>query len=35
MIDVPDLDTALQWAARVPRSPGRIYEVRPNLVPKG
>ncbi len=35
MIDVPDLDTALQWAARVPRSPGRVFEVRPNLVPKG
>ena len=34
MIDVPDLDTALQWAARVPRSSGRIYEVRPNLAPR-
>ena len=33
VINVPDLDTALDWAARVPQSPGRIYEVRPNLVP--
>ena len=35
MIDVPDLDTALEWAARCPRAPGRVYEVRPNLQPKG
>lgn len=35
IIDVPDLDTALEWAARVPRSPGRVFEVRPNLVPRG
>lgn len=33
IIDVPDLDTAMEWAARVPRSPGRVFEVRPNLVP--
>lgn len=33
MIDVPDLDTALDWAARCPRSPGRVLEVRPNLPP--
>jgi hypothetical protein len=33
IIDVPDLDAALDWAARVPRSPGRVFEVRPNLVP--
>ncbi|MES2404779.1 MAG: YciI family protein [Pseudomonadota bacterium] len=32
MIDVPDLDTALEWAARTPRLPGQIFEVRPNLV---
>ena len=34
IIDVPDLDAALAWAARVPRSPGRVYEVRPNLAPR-
>lgn len=33
IIDVPDLDTALDWAARCPHSPGRVFEVRPNLVP--
>ena len=33
MIDVPDLDTALEWAARTPRLPGQVFEVRPNLVP--
>ncbi len=33
IIDVPDLDTALDWAARCPSSPGRVFEVRPNLVP--
>ncbi|HEX7341833.1 MAG TPA: YciI family protein [Rhodanobacteraceae bacterium] len=33
IIDVPDLDTALEWAARVPRSAGRVFEVRPNLIP--
>jgi hypothetical protein len=33
-IDVPDLDTALEWAARCPRTPGRVYEVRPNLRPR-
>ena len=32
MIDVPDLDTALEWAARTPRLPGQSFEVRPNLV---
>jgi hypothetical protein len=35
MINVPDLDTALDWAARVPHSAGRVLEVRPNLVPPG
>lgn len=34
IIDVPDLDAALDWAARVPRSPGRVFEVRPNLAPR-
>ncbi len=33
IINVPDLDTALDWAARVPYAPGRVFEVRPNLVP--
>ena len=28
VIDVPDLDTALEWAARYP---GKVVEVRPNL----
>ncbi|HXE62994.1 MAG TPA: YciI family protein [Bryobacteraceae bacterium] len=32
-INVPDLDTALDWAAKCPRRPGRAYEVRPNLQP--
>jgi hypothetical protein len=35
IIDVPDLDTALDWAARCPKSPGRVYEVRPNLAMPG
>jgi hypothetical protein len=30
IIDVPDLDTALEWAARCP---GSSVEVRPNLYP--
>lgn len=30
IIDVPDLDTALEWAARCP---GSSVEVRPNLQP--
>jgi hypothetical protein len=33
IINVPDLDTALSWAARVPRMPGRVVEVRPNIPP--
>ena len=33
VIDVPDLDTALDWAARCPRSPERVVEVRPNMPP--
>jgi hypothetical protein len=32
VIDVPDLDTALEWATRYP---GRVVEVRPNLPPVG
>jgi len=33
IIDVPDLDSALEWAARIPAAPGSVIEVRPNLVP--
>ena len=33
MIDVPDLDTALEWAARTPRLPGQVFEIRANLIP--
>jgi len=33
IIDVPDLDAALEWAARIPAAPGSVIEVRPNLVP--
>jgi hypothetical protein len=31
IIDVPDLDKALEWAARCPSTPTRVIEVRPNL----
>ncbi len=31
IIDVPSLDAALDWAARVPAAPGSVLEVRPNL----
>ena len=31
IIDVPDLDTALEWAARFPPEAGAVVEVRPNL----
>lgn len=31
VIDVPDLDAAIQWAARFPDRPGVAVEVRPNL----
>jgi hypothetical protein len=30
-IDVPDLDAALDWAARCPRVPGRVIEIRPHF----
>jgi hypothetical protein len=33
LIEVPDLDAALDWAARCPRSPGRAIEIRPSLPP--
>lgn len=32
-IDVPDLETALDWARRFPKTSGKIVEVRPNLPP--
>src|SRR5258708_6831044 len=35
LINVPDLDTALEWAARIPAAPGSVIEVRPNLLPPG
>lgn len=31
IVNVPNLDTALDWAARVPGAPGSVIEVRPNL----
>lgn len=31
VVDVPDLDVALKWAARFPDRPGIAIEVRPNL----
>ena len=33
IISVPDLDSALDWAARIPHAAGRVFEVRPNLQP--
>jgi len=32
VIDVPDLDRALEWAARCPAAASGAVEVRPNLV---
>jgi hypothetical protein len=31
LIEVPDLDTALEWAARYPAGPGGAVEVRPAM----
>jgi hypothetical protein len=31
IIDVPNLDVALDWASRCPREPDDVIEVRPNL----
>jgi hypothetical protein len=31
IVDLPDLDRALQWAARFPKRVGTSVEVRPNL----
>lgn len=35
VISVPDLDSALDWAARAPVAAGSVIEVRPNLQPPG
>jgi hypothetical protein len=35
IIDVPNLDTALDWAARCPAAPTGVIEVRPNMKPMG
>jgi hypothetical protein len=35
IIDVPDLDTALAWAARCPIPPSNVVEVRPNMPQRG
>jgi hypothetical protein len=35
LIDVPDLDTALDWAARYPAGAHGVVEVRPNIPPPG
>lgn len=34
VIDVPDLEAALDWARRFPPMPGRVLELRPNLQPR-
>ncbi|HEX9449673.1 MAG TPA: YciI family protein, partial [Dongiaceae bacterium] len=33
MIEVPDLDTALDWAAKCPAAATGALEIRPNLPP--
>ncbi|MGA7121393.1 MAG: YciI family protein [Polyangiaceae bacterium] len=33
LIEVPDLETALSWAARYPAGPGGAVEVRPTMPP--
>lgn len=35
IIDVPDLDAALQWAERAPLADGGAVEVRPTIAPPG
>jgi hypothetical protein len=35
IIDVPDHDTALDWAARCPAGDSTVVEVRPTLPPAG
>jgi hypothetical protein len=32
IVDVPDIDSALDWARKMPLRPGMAVEVRPNLV---
>ncbi len=32
ILDVPDLDVALDWAARCPAAPGGSVEIRPVMV---
>jgi len=34
VIDVPDLDTAMEWASRYPAQPGGGCEIRPVLPPR-
>ena len=33
IINVPDLDTALDWASRCPTTPTGVIEIRPNIPP--
>ena len=33
IVNVPDLDAALEWASRIPAVAGSVIEVRPNLLP--
>ncbi len=35
IIDVPNLDVALDWSARCPIGPGGTIEIRPALLPSG
>lgn len=35
IIEVPDLDAALDWAARYPAGPAGVVEIRPNLQAAG
>jgi hypothetical protein len=35
IVNVPDLDTALEWADRIPAAPGSVIELRPKLEPPG
>ncbi len=34
VVNVPDLDAALDWAGKCPKMPGRVVEVRPCLAPR-
>lgn len=33
LVNVPNLDAALEWASRIPAQPGSVIEVRPCLMP--